>query len=74
MTEQFLTIFKTERFLQKWFQDVLDSVRNDGAIPWIIPTAGWGYDWQQSYSQPGLTIRSPSQIHFGYLLLNQPYP
>lgn len=40
-TEQFLINFASDNFLKKWFQDILDSMREDGAIPGIIPTNGW---------------------------------
>ena len=42
-TEQFLTNFDSARFLTKWHQDIVDSIREDGAIPSIIPSPGFGY-------------------------------
>ena len=29
----------------KWLNDIKDEQRADGALPGIVPTAGWGYDW-----------------------------
>jgi alpha-L-rhamnosidase len=29
----------------KWLQDIQDEQRDDGALPGIVPTAGWGYAW-----------------------------
>ena len=29
----------------KWMDDIKDEQRDDGALPGIVPTAGWGYDW-----------------------------
>jgi len=29
----------------KWMNDIIDEQREDGALPGIVPTAGWGYDW-----------------------------
>lgn len=29
----------------KWIQDIADEQREDGAIPAIVPTSGWGYHW-----------------------------
>ena len=44
-TEQFLTNFDSAKFLTKWHRDIVDSMREeDGAIPAIIPSPGWGYD------------------------------
>lgn len=28
----------------KWTRDILDAQREDGALPGIVPTSGWGYD------------------------------
>ena len=29
----------------KWMNDITDEQRDDGALPGIVPTAGWGYEW-----------------------------
>lgn len=29
----------------KWMDDITDEQREDGALPGIVPTPGWGYDW-----------------------------
>ena len=29
----------------KWMNDITDEQRENGALPGIVPTAGWGYDW-----------------------------
>lgn len=43
--EQLLMNFDIVSFFNKWFQDILDSVReSDGAIPGIAPTSGCLYD------------------------------
>lgn len=31
--------------LYKWLEDVVEAQAEAGAIPCIVPTAGWGYDW-----------------------------
>ncbi|MCR5547583.1 MAG: family 78 glycoside hydrolase catalytic domain [Bacteroidales bacterium] len=31
-------------FYEKWTADMSDSPREDGNLPGIVPTAGWGYD------------------------------
>ncbi len=43
--EQFCTDFKCERLLRKWLTDIHDAQREDGALPGIVPTPAWGYDW-----------------------------
>ena len=42
--EQMLLNFDLEKILYKWTQDIRDSMREDGSLPGIIPTPGWGYD------------------------------
>ncbi|MCX7799928.1 MAG: glycoside hydrolase family 78 protein [Fimbriimonadales bacterium] len=29
----------------KWLDDLMDEQREDGALPGIVPTGGWGYAW-----------------------------
>ncbi len=41
--EQMLMNFDTYKFFEKWLQDILDSQREDGALPGIIPSSGWGF-------------------------------
>ncbi len=41
--EQILTNFDSYKFFEKWLQDIFDSQREDGAIPGIIPSSGWGF-------------------------------
>ncbi len=43
--EQLLQNFDISSFLRKWLQDIFDAMRDDGALPGIIPTHGWGYEW-----------------------------
>ena len=30
---------------QKWIDDMVDSQKENGQLPGIVPTCGWGYDW-----------------------------
>ncbi|MBQ4560643.1 MAG: family 78 glycoside hydrolase catalytic domain [Tyzzerella sp.] len=29
----------------KWMSDIVDSQRDSGQLPGIVPTSGWGYNW-----------------------------
>ncbi|GHU69487.1 alpha-rhamnosidase [Clostridia bacterium] len=42
--EQIFLHFDAAGFFKKWYRDILDSVREDGAIPGIAPTSGCLYD------------------------------
>lgn len=43
--EQMLQNFHMEPLYQKWLQDIYDAMREDGYLPGIVPTGGWGYEW-----------------------------
>ena len=43
--ERMLIDFDIVPLLKKWFEDTKVSQREDGAIPGIIPTYGWGFNW-----------------------------
>ena len=62
-TEQFLLDFDMEPLLRKWFVDVCDSIREDGAIPGIIPTGGFGYDICNGPLCSGVLFEIPYQIY-----------
>jgi alpha-L-rhamnosidase len=37
--------FHADSAYWKWLDDLADEQRDDGALPGIVPTSGWGYDW-----------------------------
>lgn len=61
--EQFLTNFKTERLLKKWLQDIYDAMDEKGALPGIIPTSGWGFDWGNGPVSDGVLFEIPYRIY-----------
>ena len=61
-TEQMLTNFNIANFFKKWHTDVLDSMREDGALPGIIPTGGWGYEWGNGPVSEGILFEIPFKI------------
>lgn len=61
--EQFLINFKSEKFWRKWFQDVLDAQREDGELPGIVPTSGWGYEWGTGPISTGVLFELPWRVY-----------
>lgn len=61
-TEQFLTNFKATKFFEKWLQDIHDAMRDDGALPGVIPTHGWGYDWGHGPVSEGILFEIPYRL------------
>lgn len=43
--EQMLINLSVENSLSEWMRSIRKAQREDGAIPGIIPTAGWGFNW-----------------------------
>lgn len=43
--EQMLQNFDIVALYKKWIQDMYDAMLDNGKMPGIVPTAGWGYEW-----------------------------
>jgi alpha-L-rhamnosidase len=61
--EQMLTNFDAVKLFEKWNTDVLDSMREDGSLPGIIPTGGWGYEWGNGPVSEGILFELPYRIY-----------
>jgi alpha-L-rhamnosidase len=40
-----LLAFGTQAAYEKWLDDLSDAMADDGSLPGIVPTGGWGFDW-----------------------------
>lgn len=61
--EQMMLNFKTDRLFEKWLIDIYDAMREDGALPGIIPTFGWGYDWGNGPVSDGVLFEIPYRLY-----------
>lgn len=43
--EQMLMALTPERNFREWMHNVRNVMRENGSIPCVIPTSGWGFDW-----------------------------
>ena len=43
--EAALMNFDPERNYREWMRNICKAQREDGALPGIVPTGGWGFDW-----------------------------
>lgn len=72
--EQMLTNFETEKLLEKWHRDIKDAMKENGELPGIIPTAGWGYHWGNGPVSDGILFEIPYRVYLhtgrGELLKN----
>lgn len=62
--EQFLLNFQSVNLLKKWYQDVLDSIREDGAVPCVIPGSGFGYNHMTGPICSGVLFEIPWQLYW----------
>lgn len=44
-TEQMLLNFAPEKSYREWLNNIRKTQLEDGSLPGIIPTSGWGYEW-----------------------------
>lgn len=61
--EQMLTNFETERLFTKWHQDIKAAMKENGELPGIIPTAGWGYHWGNGPVSDGILFEIPYRVY-----------
>lgn len=61
--EQFLTNFKLEDLLTKWVEDMKDAMLENGALPGIVPTHGWGYQVVNGPVSDGSIFEMPYRIY-----------
>lgn len=54
-----LARFDLSRYLTSWLDDMIDAQRNDGSLPVIIPSAGWGYGDGECAPAPEWTTLYP---------------
>lgn len=57
--EQTLLNFTPERSYREWMHNIRKSQREDGAIPGIIPTSGWGFAWGNGPAWDGVLTTLP---------------
>ena len=61
--EQMLLSFQTAPLLSKWLADIRDAQRPDGALPCVVPSTGWGYNWGNGPDWSSALTHVPWQIY-----------
>ncbi|HPB18043.1 MAG TPA: alpha-L-rhamnosidase C-terminal domain-containing protein, partial [Clostridia bacterium] len=75
--EQMLINFDMKLFFAKYMQDIYDAMLDDGALPGIIPSSGWGYQWGSGPISSGILYEIPYRYYIytaDDLLLKESYP
>lgn len=61
--EQMLINFDMTLFYKKYMQDIYDSMTDEGALPGIIPSSGWGYKWGSGPISSGILFEIPYRYY-----------
>ncbi len=61
--EQLLYNFDCAKSLKEWLCNIRKAQTDAGALPGIVPTAGWGYVWGNGPAWDGVLIEAPYQIY-----------
>lgn len=75
--EQTMQNYDTRGFYKKWLHDIFDAMTDDGDLPGIVPTWGWGYAWGSGPVSTGILFEIPTRFYqyFGDdSLLIEAYP
>ncbi len=64
--EQLLYSFDAKRSYKQWLSLIRMSQRENGALPGIVPTAGWGFDWGNGPAWDSVLVELPYQINRFY--------
>ena len=60
--EQMLLNFNPERSYAEWLRSICRAQRLDGALPGVVPTAGWGFDWGNGPAWDSVLIYLPYYV------------
>ena len=57
-----LLYFEPTDNYKQWLRCICKAQRKDGALPGIVPTAGWGFDWGNGPAWDSVLVELPYQI------------
>ena len=75
--EQTVQNYDMRGFYRKWLHDIFDSMKEDGDLPGIVPTWGWGYAWGSGPVSTGILFEIPMRYYQYYgddSLIKKAYP
>lgn len=61
--EHMLLNLKAEKSLREWLLNIRLAQRADGALPGIVPTGGWGFDWGNGPAWDSVCVNLPYYIY-----------
>ncbi len=57
--EQMLFNFTPERSYKEWMRNICKALKDNGQLPGIIPTGGWGYHWGNGPAWDNVIVNLP---------------
>lgn len=57
-----LLYFEPTENYKQWLRCICKAQRNDGALPGIVPTTGWGFHWGNGPAWDSVLVELPHQI------------
>ncbi|MGN0182519.1 MAG: family 78 glycoside hydrolase catalytic domain, partial [Candidatus Ornithomonoglobus sp.] len=61
--EHMLLNLTAEKNLKEWMLSIRKAQRTDGALPGIVPTGGWGFDWGNGPAWDSVCVNVPYYIY-----------
>ena len=61
--EHMLLNLTAEKSLREWLFNIRLAQREDGALPGIVPTGGWGFDWGNGPAWDSVCVNLPYYIY-----------
>ncbi len=61
--EQMLLNLSVENSLREWMKNIYKAINDQGQLPGIIPTAGWGYAWGNGPAWDNVLVNLPYFIY-----------
>ncbi|UKI14124.1 MAG: family 78 glycoside hydrolase catalytic domain [Clostridiales bacterium] len=64
--EQMLYTFDAKASLEQWLLQIRNAQKENGMLPGIIPTAGWGFDFGNGPAWDSVIVELPYQLYRFY--------
>lgn len=61
--EHMLLNFKTEKSFTEWLRNIVAAQNEKGALPGIVPTGGWGFEWGNGPAWDQVLLELPYRIY-----------
>lgn len=60
--DRMTTFYTVDNSYMQWLDNIIKAQRDDGALPGIVPTGGWGFDWGNGPVWDSVLFTLPYQL------------